>query len=133
MPDERQVEDDAACALPIHMLAIRPQKRSGLAVITCGPGAMPWMIIAPSISAMVALPGMPSVSVGMNVVCARRCWRFRPRDAFDRALAEARRVLRQFFLDHVGGERGDRGPGAGQRAEEGADARAAHDRPEAMP
>ena len=38
--------------------------------MTCGPGAMPWMVSAPSISAMVALPGMPSVSVGMNDVCA---------------------------------------------------------------
>ena len=49
------------------MLAIRPQKRSGFCVITCGPGAMPWMVSAPSISAITALAGMPSVSVGMNL------------------------------------------------------------------
>ena len=41
-----------------------------MVVITCGPGVMPWIIKAPSISAMVALPGMPSVSVGMKEVCA---------------------------------------------------------------
>src|SRR5690349_21940279 len=31
---------------------------------------MPWIVSAPSISAMVALAGMPSVSVGMNLHCA---------------------------------------------------------------
>ena len=31
---------------------------------------MPWMIIAPIISAITALDGMPSVSIGMNEVCA---------------------------------------------------------------
>src|SRR5436190_1442082 len=41
---------------PIHMLAISPQKRSGLEVITCGPGTMPWIIIAPSMSAIEVLP-----------------------------------------------------------------------------
>ncbi len=57
--------------LPIHMLAISPQKRSGREVMTCGPGTMPWIIIAPSINAIDALPGMPSVSIGTNVVCAQ--------------------------------------------------------------
>ena len=52
------------------MLAIRPQKSCGFAVITCGPGWMPWIIIAPTISAITALGGMPSVSSGMNEVCA---------------------------------------------------------------
>ena len=52
------------------MLAIRPQKRSGFWVITVGPGAMPWMMSAPSISAMVPLAGIPSVSIGMNLHCA---------------------------------------------------------------
>ena len=36
----------------------------------CGPGWMPWMVIAPIISAITALAGMPSVSIGMNEVCA---------------------------------------------------------------
>ena len=31
---------------------------------------MPWIIIAPTISAITALGGMPSVSSGMNEVCA---------------------------------------------------------------
>ena len=31
---------------------------------------MPWMIIAPIISAMMAFDGSPSVSSGMNEVCA---------------------------------------------------------------
>ncbi|MNL17720.1 hypothetical protein D3C87_1388290 [compost metagenome] len=56
--------------LPIHIEAIRPQNSSGLLVITCGPGWMLWMVIAPTISAITALGGMPSVSSGMNEVCA---------------------------------------------------------------
>ena len=52
------------------MLATMPQKSSGFSAITCGPGASPCIIIAPTISAITALPGMPSVSVGMNPVCA---------------------------------------------------------------
>ena len=52
------------------MLATRPQNSSGRSVITCGPGAMPWIISAPIISAMVGFDGMPSVSIGMNEVCA---------------------------------------------------------------
>jgi TctA family transporter len=35
-----------------------------------GPGTIPWMIIAPIISAMTGLAGMPRVSSGMNEVCA---------------------------------------------------------------
>ena len=52
------------------MLAIIPQKSSGWLVITCGPGWMPWIIIAPTISAITGLVGRPSVSIGMNEVCA---------------------------------------------------------------
>ena len=47
-----------------------PQNRSGFLVMTSGPGWMPWMIMAPTISAITALDGMPSVSMGMNEVCA---------------------------------------------------------------
>ena len=57
-------------ALPIHMDAIMPQNSSGFLVMTCGPGMMPWIVIAPTISAMTALGGMPSVSSGMKAVCA---------------------------------------------------------------
>ena len=56
--------------LPIHIEAIMPQNSSGFLVMTSGPGWMPWMIMAPTISAMTALDGMPSVSIGMNEVWA---------------------------------------------------------------
>src|SRR5467141_376070 len=56
--------------LPIHIEAIMPQNRSGFLVMTSGPGWMPWIIMAPTISAMTALDGMPSVSMGMNEVWA---------------------------------------------------------------
>ena len=56
--------------LPTHIEAIIPQKSCGRSVITCGPGAMPWIIIAPIISAITGFDGMPSVSSGMNEVCA---------------------------------------------------------------
>ena len=52
------------------MLAIIPQNNSGRSDITCGPGWIPWMIIAPIISAITAFEGMPSVSRGMKEVCA---------------------------------------------------------------
>jgi hypothetical protein len=52
------------------MLATIPQNNAGRPVMTCGPGMMPWMVIAPTISAITAFGGMPSVSNGMNAVCA---------------------------------------------------------------
>ena len=52
------------------MLATSPQNRSGFSVITCGPGAMPYMVSAPSMSAITPLAGRPSVSMGMNLHCA---------------------------------------------------------------
>ena len=55
--------------LPSHIEAIMPQNSSGCLVITCGPGTMPWMVMAPTISAITALGGIPSVSSGMNEVC----------------------------------------------------------------
>ena len=55
--------------LPIHMLTMRPQKSFGLEVITCGPGWIEWIVIAPTISAITALGGMPKVRSGMNDVC----------------------------------------------------------------
>ena len=56
--------------LPSHIDAIMPQNRSGCLVMTCGPGTMPWMVMAPTINAITALGGMPRVSSGMNEVCA---------------------------------------------------------------
>ena len=55
--------------LPSHMLAISPQNSCGFDVITCGPGWMLWIVIAPTISAITAFGGMPSVSSGMKDVC----------------------------------------------------------------
>ena len=55
--------------LPIHIEATRPQNNSGLWVSTWGPGWMSWMVMAPTISAITALGGMPSVSSGMKEVC----------------------------------------------------------------
>ncbi|MCY1238625.1 hypothetical protein D9M72_513750 [compost metagenome] len=56
--------------LPIHIEAMMPQKSAGCSDATFGPGTIPWMIIAPIISAMTGLAGMPRVSSGMNEVCA---------------------------------------------------------------
>ena len=56
--------------LPIHMLTTMPQNNPGCLVITCGPGVMPWIIMAPIISAISGLDGMPRVSSGMNEDCA---------------------------------------------------------------
>ena len=60
----------SSIALPIHIEAIRPQNRSGFCSMTLGPGVMPCTIIAPIISAMTGVAGMPRVSIGMNEVCA---------------------------------------------------------------
>ena len=50
------------------------------------------MVIAPTISAITAFSGMPSVSSGMNEVCAPALLADSgPGDALDRALAELRR------------------------------------------
>ncbi len=56
--------------LPIHIEAITPQNRAGCSVATSGPGMMFLMIMAPIISAMTGLAGMPSVRSGMNEVWA---------------------------------------------------------------
>src|SRR3546814_17820479 len=55
--------------LPIHMDTIRPQKSSGWLVMTWGPGWMLWIVMAPIIRAVTALPGIPKVSSGMNDAC----------------------------------------------------------------
>jgi len=56
--------------LPMAKLTIRPQNSSGWAVMSIGPGWMPWMMSAPSIRAITASPGMPSDSVGTKAVWA---------------------------------------------------------------
>ena len=59
--------------LPIQKLATRPQKMSGCCEISCGPGTMPWIISAPSKSAMTASPGMPRLMVGMKSPWTDEC------------------------------------------------------------
>ena len=106
-----------------------PQNRSGCLVITCGPGTMPWMVMAPTISAITR--------IGRNAEREQRDERglrggivgaFRRRHAFDRAAAEARRVPRDLLLERVGRERRDDGAAAGQDAEDRAEHGAAADR-----
>ena len=56
--------------LPIQNETIKPQKSSGSSLMTFGPGTMPWMSSAPIRSAMIELPGRPSVRSGMKDVWA---------------------------------------------------------------
>ena len=56
--------------LPIHMLAIRPQNSAGCSVITCGPGRDALDHQRADHQRHGGLDGMPSVSIGMNEVCA---------------------------------------------------------------
>ncbi len=119
--------------LPIHMLATRPQNRSGRSVITSGPGWMPWMVRAPSISAITPLAGRPRVSMGMNLHWASALLA----DSGPATPSMAPRPKREgsrgeLLLHHVGGKRGDRRSGAGQHAEERADRGAAQDRAERL-
>ena len=48
--------------LPIYMLAMSPQTKSGLDVKSRGPGRMPCMMRAPRRTAVVPDPGIPRVS-----------------------------------------------------------------------
>ena len=106
-----------------------PQNSSGCLVMTCGPGTMPWMVMAPTISAITAFGGMPSVSSGMNEVCAAALLALSGRgDALDGAVAEALRRLRHLLLERVGGERRDHRAATRQDAEQRADDGAARDR-----
>src|ERR1044071_3953158 len=59
--------------LPSQKLAISPQKMSGCSRISCGPGTMPWMMSAPSRSAITESPGMPRLIVGMKSPCTDEC------------------------------------------------------------
>ncbi len=52
------------------MLAIMPQNSGACSVITFGLGGMPWIVMAPAMTAMIAFDGTPSVRSGTNDVCA---------------------------------------------------------------
>ena len=117
--------------LPTHIEAIRPQNSCGLLVITCGPGWMLWIVIAPTISAITALGGMPSVSSGMNEVCA-------PALLADSGPATPRMAplpngtspgrAASLLLERVGRERRQQRAAAGQDAEHRAERGAAQHR-----
>ena len=56
----------SSMTLPMYMLATMPQNRCGFCIISSGPGCKPWMMKAPSSSAITTLGGMPSVISGMK-------------------------------------------------------------------
>ena len=95
--------------LPMYMEMITPQKRSGLRVISKGPGCSPKMTSAPSIKAMTGLAGIPRVRRGMNCPAGPRVVRrLRAGHPFDGSLAEFLRMLGKTLFDGVRGEGGQR-------------------------
>ena len=115
--------------LPIHIEAIMPQNRSGFLVMTSGPGWMPWMIMAPTISAMTGVGRDAERQHGDERGLRRGVvGRFGRRHAFDRALAEFARGLGDLLLQGIGREGAERRAAARQHAEDRAERRAAHDR-----
>ena len=80
--------------------------------------------MAPTISAITAFGGMPSVSSGMNEVCAPALLASLAGHALDGAATEAARILGELLLDRIGGERPEHRAIAGQDAE---------DRPDQVP
>ena len=101
------------------MLAISPQKRSGLWVITVGPGRDAVDHQRAEHQRHRPARGNPQgehrdeLALRVGVVGG-----LGSRHPLDRAVAETRRVLGKLLLEHVGRERGDRRPGAGEDAEE---------------
>src|ERR1700759_1910158 len=95
--------------LPIHIEAIMPQNRSGFLVMTSGPGWRPWVIMAPTINAITALDGMPSVSMGMNEVCAAAL--LAASGAATPSTAPVPKIsgVREIFFSSVGDDNGIRG------------------------
>ena len=111
-----------------------PQNRSAFLVMTCGPGTMPWMVMAPTISAITALGGTPSVSSGMKEVCAPALLALSGAATPSIApLPKRRGSVRELFLERIGGERPEHRAIAGQDAEHRADQRAAQHRHGGLP
>jgi hypothetical protein len=50
--------------LPMYMLAITPQNRSGFSFTSCGPGLIPLMMRTAMTTAMTGVNGMPSAISG---------------------------------------------------------------------
>ena len=105
-----------------------PQKRSGFLVMTSGPGWMPWMIMAPTISAITALDGMPSVSMGMNEVWAAALLAASGAATPSTApLPNSPGFLRELLLQRIGREGAQRRSAARQHAEQRTERGAAQD------
>ena len=92
------------------------------------PGAMPWISIAPIISAITGLDGMPSVSSGMNDVCAPALLADSGAATPSTAPLPNSPGARDLLLQRIGGERRQHRAAAGQDAEERAEQRAAQRR-----
>ena len=112
--------------LPIHMLATRPQNRSGCLESIFGPGWMPLMMKAAIISAITAFSGMPEAHQ-RNEARARGglVGGGLSGNALDAAGADLVSVLADLLVDGISGELRDRRAAAGQNAEERADRAAA--------
>ena len=59
--------------LPVYMLAISPQTKSGFSLNSSGPGCSPQMISPPSMTAAVGEPGIPSVIIG-SIAATPAAW-----------------------------------------------------------
>ena len=59
--------------LPVYMLAMSPQTKSGFSVKSSGPGWRPQMMRPPSMTAAVGEPGMPSVIIG-SIAATPAAW-----------------------------------------------------------
>ena len=110
------------------MLAMTPQNRLGFRVITSGPGTMPWMVIAPTISAITAFgrdpQGEQGDERGLRPGVVRRLG---PGHALDGPSAEAARVAGELLLQRVGGERPEHRPVPGEDAQHRAQQRPSDD------
>ena len=90
---------------PTHIETMRPQKSAGSSLITFGPGVMPWMMNAPTMSAMTGCAGQAQREQRDEGRLRRGVvGRLRAGDALDGAVSERLRVLRDALLDRVGGE-----------------------------
>ena len=108
---------------------MRPQNSAGSSLITFGPGVMPWMMKAPSMSAMTGCAGRPSVSSGMKEVCAAALLADSgPATPSIAPCPNVSGLLGDPLLDGVRAERGQDVAGARKDAERRAQGRAAQDR-----
>ena len=114
--------------LPMYMLATSPQNTSGWVLSNNGPGCMPYRVSAPSITAVVPEPGMPSAISGTSAPVEAGIVRGLGRcHALDDSRAELLRAPGYALLGCIGEKRCDRRARAGQHADEKTDHRASAD------